>query len=126
MNTKLKKSLNIAAAAVFMVGLAINVQMSLDDPFSNVNAVALAQQTGSGGSGDDGGTDGGTAPTSSGWFWKEVKVLVKVTESTGGSIGGYVVGSGGTIAWDGTSEEYEVWKDKCIDGWSACGVTHWW
>lgn len=60
MNTKLKKSLNIAAGAIFVVGLAINVQMTLDDPFGNVSAVAWAQQTGTGDSGDEGGTGGGT------------------------------------------------------------------
>lgn len=50
MNTKLKKSLNIAAAAIFIFGLGINIQMSLDDPFENVNAIVLAEDTtGSGG-----------------------------------------------------------------------------
>lgn len=58
MNAKLKKSLNIAAAVIFLVSLAINIQMSLDDPFGNVSAVAMAQETDTGDTGDDGGTGG--------------------------------------------------------------------
>lgn len=45
MNAKLRKTMNIAAAAIFVIGLAINVQMSLDDPFGIVNEVVLAQNT---------------------------------------------------------------------------------
>ena len=45
MNTKLRKITNIVAVGLFLMALAINVKVTLDDPFTIVNEEALAQQT---------------------------------------------------------------------------------
>ena len=48
MKTKLRKISYIAAAAIFVVGLGINISMSLNDPFENVSSMVLAQNSSSG------------------------------------------------------------------------------
>lgn len=52
MKTKLRKIMYTAAAALFIGGLAINVYMTLDDPFENVSSLVLAQKTDTNGSGN--------------------------------------------------------------------------
>ena len=45
MNANLRKVAGIAAMIVFFVALAINVKVTLDDPFAMVNEQALAEET---------------------------------------------------------------------------------
>lgn len=48
MKTKLRKIIYTAAASLFIGGLAINIYMTLDDPFENVSSLVLAQNSSSG------------------------------------------------------------------------------
>lgn len=47
MNAKLRKTVKIVAAGLFLIALAINVKVTMEDPFnmSLANEQALAQQT---------------------------------------------------------------------------------
>ena len=45
MNAKLRKLVKITAAGLFLIALAINVKVSLEDPFTMVNEKAMAQNT---------------------------------------------------------------------------------
>ncbi|MGS2741686.1 hypothetical protein [Sinomicrobium sp. M5D2P17] len=45
MNSKLKKVIKIIASALFVIALAINVKVTLDDPFLSFSESAIAQQT---------------------------------------------------------------------------------
>ena len=42
MNTKLRKLVKLTAAGLFIIALAINVKVTLDDPFSMISEVAIA------------------------------------------------------------------------------------
>ncbi|MDO5970755.1 hypothetical protein Q4Q35_13135 [Flavivirga aquimarina] len=76
MNTKVNKIVKLAAAGLFLLALAINVKVTLEDPFVMVSEQAMAS-----GSDDVSSSDGGS---SAGGGWKsnypicgteEVKVL---------------------------------------------------
>lgn len=45
MNKQLKKVIKGVAAAVFVLALAINVKVTLDDPFLSVSESAIAQES---------------------------------------------------------------------------------
>ena len=57
MNTKLNKLLKLAAAGLFLIALAVNVKVTLDDPFVMLSEQAIATATGTGtGTGGTGGS----------------------------------------------------------------------
>ena len=43
MNSKTKKGLRLAAAAIFAFALALNIKITLDDPFLSISDIAIAQ-----------------------------------------------------------------------------------
>ena len=51
MNSKIKKGLRLAAAAIFVFALALNIKLTLDDPFLFVSDIAIASSTGGSGQG---------------------------------------------------------------------------
>jgi len=55
MNTKLRKLVKLTATGLFLIALAINVKVTLDDPFVNLSEAAIAM-----GSAIDPGTGTGT------------------------------------------------------------------
>ncbi|QTE22228.1 hypothetical protein [Polaribacter cellanae] len=48
MNTKVKKFTKLTAISFFLIALAINVELTLDDPFSEISNSAFAQVSTSG------------------------------------------------------------------------------
>ncbi len=65
MKTKIEKGLKYLAAAIFLLALAVNVKVTLDDPFLMMNEHAMASSTG-------GSTSGGCQPVSTSSSTKEV------------------------------------------------------
>ena len=62
MNLKIKKGLRLAAAAIFVFALALNIKITLDDPFLMMSDEAVASTTyssGGGGGSSGGGSSGG-------------------------------------------------------------------
>ncbi len=105
MNNKLTKIMSWLAAAVFLFALAVNVKVTLDDPFAFISNEAIAT---------------GSSESSGGLFWKaqvtstpctyKLTTTVTVEEP---------IGSGIFIT---TTEEvsYTGVVKNCIDGWNAC------
>jgi len=67
MNTKLRKLVKLTAAGLFIIALAINIKVTLDDPFVMLSEAAIAT-----GSGTDGGTD--AEPEKNGKYQAEYSV----------------------------------------------------
>ena len=68
MNTNLRKLVKLAAAALFLIALAINVKVTLEDPF-----VMLSEQAIATGSGTNSGTGGGGSGTGGGGHVYKIK-----------------------------------------------------
>lgn len=144
MNTRLKKIMKITAAGLFVVALAINIGVTLSDPFSTVCSQALADSTYTGDNGSSNNSTNGINfdtpyyPTCPG-----VYIPVQVTETTtsgasyssGGSIGGGYGGASGSISWNGGSigstttstrtytKNVQATKRLCNNDWSRSGCT---
>ncbi len=54
MKTKIEKGLKYLAAAIFLLALAVNVKVTLDDPFAVIENLAIASTSGGSSSGTDG------------------------------------------------------------------------
>ena len=63
MNTKLRKLLKLTAAGLFLVALAINVKVTLEDPFVMMSEQAIATGTSTDGTGTCTGAGTGTGVT---------------------------------------------------------------
>lgn len=144
MNTRLKKIMKITAAGLFVVALAINIGVTLNDPFSTVSKEALADTTGTGDS------SGYSASTSNGknyteeypecpkseWTWKWVEKTTSSggSYSSGGSLSVSYGGASASVSSNGgsyssstnTTEKYwaqvPTHKIKCVETWywSSC------
>ncbi len=95
MKTKIEKGLKYLAAAIFLFALAINVKVTLDDPFALMSNAALAETTSNSSSnssssgvgyypncaglGTPGGPNGGT--WSKGTQHEELETLVKYVKA---------------------------------------------
>lgn len=147
MNTKLKKTLKITAAGIFVIALAINVSVTLSDPFSTVSNVVLAQTTG-GSSNTGSGTGLGNGD---GWFDTPQEVecprsewAVNVTTPSSSTSYGYngagsvsVSYGGATVSasYNGGSASYsynsgsgtqplvKTYKRTCIDVFNVTGCS---
>lgn len=91
MNQKLKKTIKIIAAGLFLIALALNIGIMLTDPFSSVSSEALAQTTGSSSSSSSGnstsaGSSGSSNSSSTDWrtgySWGQQPRLGSTSSST--------------------------------------------
>ena len=104
MNTKVNKLLKLAAVGLFLMALAINVKVTLDDPFVMLSEQAIA--TGS-------GTDSATECTC-GTSWWDSKVYDCIPESCSVTVGLPPF----TVTYNGTYENCQE-GDTAAHCWSC-------
>ncbi len=130
MKTKIEKGLKYLAAAIFLLALAVNVKVTLDDPFVMMSDSAMAVTTSTNSSGSS---------SYSGWFWTKKYFVVECggiswekTEFYNGSdhlVGTTFVEGGiikveytGTYSYSsyssGTTGNITLQGWQCLDGWS--------
>ncbi|MDO5970758.1 hypothetical protein Q4Q35_13150 [Flavivirga aquimarina] len=117
MNTKVNKIVKLAAAGLFLLALAINVKVTLEDPFAMVSEQAMASDGGGSDSSDD--TDDGVSAN----FYKIKDIRtrsVNIITSISGTLSGGItikvgdifdssieLGSGVSIEY-GPADQYKI------------------
>ena len=132
MDPKIKKGLRLAAAAIFVFALALNIKITLDDPFLMMSDKAVASTTSNSNS---------SSVEYWGWFWKkryfDVKcggitwtkteyfsssgTLLGATHYIGGVLQAQYNGSYSySVISSGTTGGIDLKGWQCMDGWSLC------
>ena len=115
MKTKIGKWLKYLAASIFLLALAVNVKVTLDDPFVMMSEAVIAQTTSSSTTGTTASTTTTTSTTTSGGG---DKVLCEATVDCDS------VGGDGSVKCYGYNSMYTCKSYPLVGKVECDGVTH--